>query len=55
MKLVHDKDFRISEFLNFAGRMLKKEPNNRGEADFKKEYVKAFNEVVSQNVQGVLL
>ena len=27
-----DKDFRISEFLNFAGRMLKKEPKNRGEA-----------------------
>jgi site-specific DNA-methyltransferase (adenine-specific) len=27
-----DEDFRISEFLNFAGRMLKKEPKNRGEA-----------------------
>ena len=38
-----DKDFRISEFLNFAGRMLKK------------EYVKAFEEVISQSVQGVLL
>jgi len=27
-----DSDFNISEFLNFAGRMLKKEPKNRGEA-----------------------
>ena len=27
-----DSDFRISEFLHFAGRMLKKEPKNRGEA-----------------------
>jgi len=27
-----DKDFRISEFLHFTGRMLKKEPKGRGEA-----------------------